>query len=229
MTQLTLNGFWSFKDYDLTKAYSQGHHQVLKDHGLESIIESSLGWRQEKETYVLLLTEGTVPIAGIRLVKKVKNAPLPLEKAMNEVGFNIEGLLESLLPHGLFEACALWNSKSFAGFKFPLMLCRIAVSIGPRLNCNSAISLNGFHTYSIPKDQGSKMVNTLGINGEFAYPNPQFKSSLWVQADLENLPNASAECTRLVMKVRNLQKDCMITGLKKTHSFCIKLKLNDIW
>lgn len=141
-------------------------------------------------------------IAGLRLETKTGSRLLPLEKALESKDNRIIDYVASLKFHKIVEVCALWNAKKYAGYNFPMFLCRACVAIAPKLEIDCALSLNGFYTYRIPKDIGSIMVTQLGDNGKFNYPIKRFHSAIWIQGDLIEHKLASEECTSLVSDLR---------------------------
>lgn len=188
---------------ELCDLFISGHQKVLADHGLEELIPTDDYWTKSNEVIVVLAINKGKPLGGIRLEPKVKERLLPFEKSLIPFEPSITELIPKLHYNSIYEACGLWNAKITAGNDLGILLCRVCVSIAPRLGIEAILSLNGVYTYKIPKDMGSEIIRSIGSNGLFKYPIERFHSALWIQNDLNKMKRASRECKTRVISLRD--------------------------
>jgi hypothetical protein len=184
LEEFTIKGFWAPNNPELSVKFTEGHQNLLFDHGLGFFTSNERYWYNNDDVYVAIVLKGDEVIAGLRLETKSSRRLLPLEKALESKDNRVIAFVDSLKFNKIFEVCALWNSKNYAGYDFPLFLCRACLAIAPNLGFDCSLSLNGFYTYRIPKDIGCKMVTEIGDQGKFSYPIKRFHSAIWIQDDL---------------------------------------------
>ena len=201
-----IKGFWAPNHPELAVKFTEGHQNVLFDHGLGFFTSNEKYWYNDEDVYVMLVLHNSDVIAGLRLETKNSRRLLPLEKAIESKDNRIIDFVDRLPFTKVVEVCALWNAKRYAGYNFPSFLCRACLAIAPKLEIDCALSLNGYYTYRIPKDIGCRMVTEVGNNGKFNYPIKRFHSAIWIQEDVIEMKLASKECKELVKDIRENRK-----------------------
>ena len=208
LEQFAIIGFFAPSSPELCNLFTEGHNNVLRQHGFMNLKSREDYWHNMDNCFVLLAMNGEEPVGGFRVESKVDGVPLPSERVLKDIDEDAEKIFEKYPKEKCGEACALWNAKSVAGKNLSVHLSRASIAISPLLGIKYLLSFNGTHTFRLPVDVGSVMMTELGDQGYFDYPTKEFRTAFWVQQDLKALSLASPDARKSMMAVRNtLQLD----------------------
>ncbi|MEY2923692.1 MAG: hypothetical protein RLZZ337_232, partial [Bacteroidota bacterium] len=82
LEEFTIKGFWAPNNPELSVKFTEGHQNLLFDHGLGFFTSNERYWYNNDDVYVAIVLKGDEVIAGLRLETKSSRRLLPLEKAL---------------------------------------------------------------------------------------------------------------------------------------------------
>jgi hypothetical protein len=116
-------------------------------------------------------------LGGIRLQISDDENYLPVELAIGKMDDKIYPLIKKLREDGgVGELCALWNTKKIAGVGISMLLTRAGISIVNQLNIKTLVGICADYTLKMFEQVGFVVNKSLGVNGEFLYPNENYKA-----------------------------------------------------
>lgn len=188
--KIEITGFFAKNNLALCEKFTQGHTDVLAQHGFLHFKSYDRYWYNLPDSYVIIAQINDVAVGGIRLEMKRDGIHLPYEKVLVRNFPEAAELNKKLDLKDLAEPCSLWNSKYVSGKNLSIFLSRASIAMSHLIGVKNIISFNATYTFRIPQDVGCVMIQSLGDNGYFNYPTDQFRAALWLHSDLELLSNA---------------------------------------
>ncbi len=211
--KIKIFGFWAKDNPDYCNIFEYGHRKVLTDHGL-NLTSNNNDWKTQENVFVFLAFEGNTPVGGIRFEKYDPRYKLSVERALHMHDKNI---MESIKENNLGEfgeACGLWNDKIVSGEGLSVVLSHLCFIYAPMLACDHMIAFNGIYTYKISRSMGGQIVDNIGDEGIFKYPNERFKSAVW-KFDLQNFQGTTKEFEQRVLQLRkNIEPEFIVNNTK---------------
>lgn len=205
-TAIKILGFYAKDRPDLSDIFTQGHVDVLRQHGFLHFKTHDDYWHSMDDCYVFLAMKGDEPVGGIRLERRYPDRKFPYEQVLMPLYPEIEYLSDLLNLDQLAEPCSLWNSRSASGMNLSLYLSRASIAVAPLIGIRSVISFNATYTFRIPKDVGCQMITSVGEDGYFNYPTDQFRAALWLHTTLDTLEFASDDAQKRLKSLRESPK-----------------------
>jgi hypothetical protein len=211
--KIKIYGFWAKDNLDYCNIFEYGHKKVLTDHGL-NLTSNNNDWKKQENVFVFLAFEGNNPVGGIRFEKYDPRYKLSVERALSMHEPNIVKLLKDLKLKEFGEACGLWNDKVVSGEGLSIVLSHLCFIYAPMLDCNHMIAFNGIYTYKISQGMGGEIVDSIGDEGIFKYPNERFKSAVW-KFDLNSFKGTTKEFEKRVLQLRkSIEPEFIVNNTK---------------
>jgi len=117
--------------------------------------------------------------------------PLPIQTAIGEMDPRIHHLIDNYYKTGgVGELCGLWNSKEVAGMGLSFVLTRACVSIINQIKFRTLVGICAEYTLKMFRSVGFVIDESLGLKGEFAYPNPTYVTRVLGILNAETLETA---------------------------------------
>lgn len=177
--QLRFRAFRAINDLSTCLKFKEEHGNVLRDYGIANITTNNSDWMHDPNIYCVIaedVVENKIT-GGIRIQISADNAPLPVEKAIGKMDGRIFDLVKSYRCNGgVAELCALWNARSVAGAGVSMLLTRAGISVTNQLEIKTLMGICADYTLKMFQRVGFVVDYSLGVNGEFPYPNPTYKA-----------------------------------------------------
>lgn len=191
--KLIFRAFRAVDEPAVCEAYIAGHRKVLEDYGVTNITSAIPAWLGNP--YVIMVIaqdeQGTIQ-GGIRVQIADGILPLPIETA---IGYMDQKVLDTVDYYrhngGVGELCGLWNSKEVAGRGVSVLLTRASISIINQLKFKTLVGICADYTLPMFSQVGFVVDKTMGTNGEFAYPNPNYVTRVLGILNAETLETAN--------------------------------------
>lgn len=184
-------------NHDACERFAQGHEQVLSSYGIKKVTSSDTKWFNDEGVYMVMVESvlGDIIFGGARLHLKNESYKLPLEKAIEKMDPGINDLVVSKGDYKTGELCGLWNTRSMSGSGLSAILIRVGVAkaglfVHDKFNLKHLYTLSSPWTINMVKDIGFEIETSLGDNGGFNYPTPEFKAYVLKLKDITTLKNA---------------------------------------
>lgn len=206
LDEIEIIGFFAKNNKKLCEKFTQGHTEVLTQHGFLHFKSYDKYWYNLEGCYVIMALANDKVVGGIRLELKEENKLLPYEKVLINSFPEVQDLNRQLGLKQLAEPCSLWNSKAVSGKNLSVFLSRTSIAMAYLLGIENIISFNATYTFRIPQDVGCKMITSLGNKGYFNYPTEKFRAALWLHNDLKNLKDADPESRKSMIDLRETRK-----------------------
>lgn len=174
---LTFKAFRAIDEPVICEQYKKGHVSVLIDYGITNITTNNDDWMRNPNMYCIIAIdeEEQEIVGGIRVQVSDEATLLPVEKAIGRMDDRIFGIVKNFREHGgVGELCALWNAKKIAGLGISILLTRSGISITNQLGIKTLVGICADYTLKMFKQVGFVVDQSLGKNGEFAYPNDTY-------------------------------------------------------
>jgi len=175
--KLIFRAFRAVDDLESCKHFRDGHVSVLQDYGITNITTNNDEWMSNPYIYVVVaeIEDTHEIVGGIRVQISSKDNYLPVETAIGKMDPRIHEIVEMYRDHGgVGELCALWNAKKVAGIGISVLLTRAGISIINQLSFKTLMGICGSYTLKMFRNVGFVEDRSLGENGEFLYPNPDY-------------------------------------------------------
>ena len=208
--QIEIIGFFAKDNIKLCEKFTQGHMDVLRQHGFMHFKTYDNYWYQLKNSYAIIALIRGEAVGGIRLEMGRKNDLLPYEKVLSPLFPEVLNIRkdESLIK--VAEPCSLWNSKKVSGKNLSIFLSRASIAMASEIQISNIVSFNATYTFRIPLDVGCTMIHELGEKGYFNYPTSQFRAALWLHSDLHKLQKADATAKSRMYSLRDKTQQLFI-------------------
>jgi hypothetical protein len=135
----SFKAFRAIDDHTSCLRFSEGHANVLKEYGVTKVSSSNNIWMHNPYVYVVAVENihTGMMVSGFRIHIANEDFPLPIEEAVGVIDKKIFDVVDIYRENGVGEVCALWNSRSIAGYGIgSLFLSRTAIAIAEQLNRN---------------------------------------------------------------------------------------------
>lgn len=198
--EIKIRAFRAINELETCNRFVEGHIKILTDYGITNITTNSSNWMRNPNMYcvIALSIDETEILGGIRLQISDEENSLPVELAIGKMDSKIYPLIKKLRDDGgVGELCALWNTKKIAGVGISILLTRAGISIVSQLKVKTLVGICADYTLKMFEQVGFVVNKSLGINGEFLYPNENYKARV-----LGILNAVSLENTAELDKVR---------------------------
>ncbi len=189
--------------------FAKGHENVLLDYGIKKVTSSNTSWFNDPDVFIVMVesVSGDELFGGARLHIKNKEHNLPIENAISTLDENIHKLINPDFAFKTGELCGLWNTKNISGNGLSAMLVRTGVAkagifIAEKYNLKTLYTLSAPWTIGMVKKIGFTVEESVGNNGEFAYPKPDLIATVLVLNDIVTLKNAIPEEKKDIFNLR---------------------------
>jgi hypothetical protein len=209
--------FRAFKAVDnpeLCEKYLEGHVHVLVNYGITNITTNTKEWMTWDTVYCVIAEkeDGTV-VGGIRTHLADGIRQLPVEKAIGRMDPRIHDIVRSYLKDGVGELCALWNAKEVAGMGLSIMLVRAGISMLNQIRCNTLMGICADYTLKMFRKVGFVVDTSLGMGGEFVYPNENYVARVLGILNANDLSTAEEYDRNKMLDLRERPvQTCVETG-----------------
>jgi len=177
---ITIRAFRAIDDPDTCELFFEGHVNVLRSYGVEPISSSKNDWFYNPEVYGLIAELNGRAVGGVKIHKVGGTQALPIEESIGYLDKGIYDLVREYTPEGTGEACGMWNAKEVAGFGVSFVLSRATMVLTDQIHLSKLFALSSDHTLELFRHFGFQIVHSLGENGDFTYPNPDYISRVLV-------------------------------------------------
>lgn len=195
---LTFRAFRAINEIDTCLKFVEEHRNVLRDYGIANVTTNTDQWMHNSNIYCITAESVTDKkiVGGIRLQLSDIQYKLPVELAIGEMDSNIYNIIENYRDNGgIAEICALWNAKAVAGQGVSLLLVRAAVALANQLKTVTLVCICADYTLKMFQQVGFVVNNSLGLQGEFPYPNATYTARVLGLLNVITFDNAN-ECDR---------------------------------
>jgi hypothetical protein len=175
------------------RKYVEGHTLVLKDYGITNVTSRIPVWLDNPHVFVVIAesTEDNSIVGGIRVQIADGKLPLPIETAIGYLDQKVLDIVEYYRSNGgVGELCGLWNSKKIAGRGISMTLIRASIAIINQLKFRTLIGICADYSLPMFTQVGFVIDRSMGDNGEFAYPNPNYITRVLGILNAETLETA---------------------------------------
>ena len=197
------------------QGYRDGHIDVLKDYGITNITTNNDAWFINPNVYGVvaeLLPERKI-VGGIRVQISDENTPLPVENAIGKMDPRIYEIVKNLRNDGgVGELCGLWNAKVISGIGTSILLTRAGISITSQLKFKTLMGICAEYTLTMFRNVGFVVNGSLGLKGEFPYPNEKYIARVLGIMNANTLATAN-EYDKIRMK--SLRENPLQTAIEK--------------
>lgn len=177
--------------------------KILRDFGVTNITSNYQEWTSDPNTFCVIAERGDEMVGGIRVQVADGTFPLPIEKAIGHMDERVFDLVHGYMQDGgVGELCGLWNSKGVSGMGISVMLTRAAISIINQLQFRTLVGICAEYTMVMFTRVGFVVNNSLGIKGEFAYPDPRYITRVLGIMNAETLETAHPEDKASMLDLR---------------------------
>lgn len=220
-----IRAFKAIDEPDTCQEFINGHVNVLKAYGINSLISANGAWFSNPNVYCVIAEVNKKLVGGVRMHKVAENYPLPAEDSLSYADKNIHDVIKKHAKLGAGEACGLWNSKEVAGIGIGFLLSKAIIIISDQLELERAFALSSDHTTGMFRLIGFRVIRSLGKNGDFDYPTPKYVSRLLV-VNAKTLSYASPYNKQNMFSLRkNPVQTLKEQGTKGLLDICYNLKL----
>lgn len=177
---IRIQSFSPRNNTEFSEQFRLGHQRVLSDYGIENVTSNSVLWANNKHVHALvaLNLEDNSVVGGIRIHMLEDGDYLPVMMALNYIDPNVSNWVRSNKSGEAAEICGLWNAKRVFGRGISFFLTRAAIAYCMRGKFKTLIGLAAPYTKEMSESLGFRVVETVGLNGTFLYPNERHLASL---------------------------------------------------
>lgn len=204
--KIRVTSFRAINEPEKCEIYSKGHMQVLVDYNVIKITSYNKSWMKNPSAYVLIAENETTGemIGGIRVEVAKGPFPLPIETAIGSMDSRVYDLVEKYaINGGVGELCGLWNSKTVKGVGISFFLTRAAIAIVKQLKFRTMVGICAEYTLKMFTDVGFEINPSLGVNGEFPYPDERYITRSLGILNAETLETANPYDKERILGLRN--------------------------
>lgn len=190
---IRLRAFRATAEPETCHKYVEGHTLVLKDYGVGNVTSRTPVWINNPHVFVVVAenTETQNIVGGIRVQLADGQLPLPIETAIGHMDEKVLDIVKHYREHGgVGELCGLWNSKEVAGHGISMILTRASIAIINQLKFRTLMGICADYTLPMFTQVGFVVDRSMGKNGEFAYPNPNYITRVLGILNAETLETA---------------------------------------
>jgi hypothetical protein len=174
---LKFKAFRAISDLSTCLNFKEEHVNVLKDYGITNITTNNDDWMYNPNIYCIVAQSpiDDKVLGGVRIQISDENNLLPVEQAIGKMDNRIYNIVKNFRnTGGVGELCALWNAKAVAGVGVSTLLVRAAIAMSNQLPIGTLMCICADYTLKMFQQVGFIVDNSLGMNGEFPYPNQTY-------------------------------------------------------
>lgn len=175
--RLCFRAFRAIEEPEICIRYRDGHVSVLKDYGITNITTNNDEWMKNPNIYGIVaeIYPDMEVVGGIRVQISDEQNWLPVEKAISKMDPRIHDIVKKYREEGgVGELCALWNAKRVAGIGISVLLTRAGISMANQLDFETLVGICAEYTLDMFRRVGFVVDDSLGVKGEFQYPNENY-------------------------------------------------------
>lgn len=192
-------------DYpEIAQEYRRKHHGVLEKYEVAGKIDSlRINWWHYLGSYLVIAEEkdtGEI-VAGIRLDIKSKNYTISMEDALKKLSTDFVRRVQEY-DDNLAEACGWWVHEKYSKIQLPFHLLRAGVVVSTKLGIKSIIGFPHQYSINITQKLGFTIVDDIGDQGSFIYPDERYKSSVVEINDTHQLDSLNENERNIIMSLR---------------------------
>ncbi|MCB9252903.1 MAG: hypothetical protein H6605_10580 [Flavobacteriales bacterium] len=230
---IRIKAFRAIDDEAMCLQYAHDHHMVLKNFNLTNLTTNNIEWAYDPNVYVVVAIseKNGHLLGGIRIQIASENVKLPVQNAVSHFDPKINELVDNYrINGGTAELCGLWNSREEAPHMgITLMLVLAGLAISNQLKITSLFTIVASYTLKIALQVGFRIEKSVGVNGEFVYPNSNYVARVLIM-DPKRLNRTYKFYKRRIMDLRQNLNFEKIETTPKGEELPVKydLKLNSI-
>jgi hypothetical protein len=193
------------QDERLCEKLLEGHKRVLEAYGIKNFSSFRTDWFRRDDVVVIaaMTPDGERVLAGAMLQPGGVSNDFPLHQAVGHMDPQVGEFLEEIIPEGVVELNALWNSIELAGMDMGSeFLIQVGMAALPLIGVRHLVALTSSVTRRWREKHGWRLHEEFGEEGFFVYPKPSLRASVehYVHPDYE--PNVAPEVLELMGAVR---------------------------
>lgn len=204
MKEFKLEIFNAQRDEEKWNEYVHGHAAVLQHLGIDQLTSFKPEPCTNPGQYVITARnmDGFV-VGGVRIQKAHPAFKFPVQEAIEIFDAKITSYIKEEEKRGTCELCGLWVAKDHGRLGLAHFLMKSAVAICQHLKIQSAFGLSSPYAINIFKAIGYEVITSLGDEGTFVYPTPEFVSSVIIISDITNVPKAEEAHRKKIFEIRD--------------------------
>ncbi len=172
---IIIKAFRAVDALDTCEKFYEGHVNVLQSFGVNPISSAKREWFFNPAVYGVVAEQDGIVLGGVKIHKVGGTQWLPVEEGVGYMDERLFDIVKDFAKNGgAGEACGLWNAREVSGWGLSLILMQAIVSISNQINVNTLFGLSSNHTLKLFESLGYRVVNSLGDNGDFVYPTPDY-------------------------------------------------------
>lgn len=211
---ITLRAFRAVSDPETCDRFFNGHVNVLRSYGVEPISSSKREWFDNPEVYGVIAERGDTVLGGVKIHKVGGTQMLPVEDSVGYMDHNVYRVVEESAKDGAGEACGLWNAREVSGWGLSNVMMLAVVSITDQLDIKWLFGLTSDHTLPLFRKLGYEIIPTLGDNGDFVYPTPEYLARV-IKMNAKTLSGALPYNRDVIMALRAQPEQTRLEKTKK--------------
>jgi hypothetical protein len=201
---IRIRAYKASSDQETCQRFLDGHRKVLEEFNLESISTNTPRWISHDDTYVVVAEYKGELVAGARLQLVDNKYPLPVQDAVAHYDPKIHTLIsEKQADGGACELCGLWNARTLPpNLGITRLVSVAAVSMVDQLNIKNIFAICAGYTLYPAMRMGLVIQKQVGNNGEFTYPNSNFRARVLCMNGL-SLETSNTEFREEILSIRH--------------------------
>jgi hypothetical protein len=203
---IRFRAFRAIDEHETCIKYVEGHTIVLEDYGVTNVTSRTPVWINNPHVYVVVAEDAETGdiVGGIRVQIADGILPLPIETAIGHMDQKVLDIVNYYRDNGgVGELCGLWNSKAVAGKGISMVLTRASIAIITQLRFRTLMGICADYTLPMFTQVGFVIDKSMGLNGEFAYPNPNYITRVLGILNAETLETAYPYDKEQMLTLRN--------------------------
>lgn len=201
-SNIIISAFRASDDIVACLKFVEGHAEVLKSFGLGGAVTSSTpDWANDPNTIVITAECSLTGklIAGIRVQIDSEGFEMPMVSAIKKMDQNVLNWVDNYRDGGVAEMCGLWTSRDAKGLNLGFTMMQAALVVARQLDIDTYVGFAAPVTLPFFQTLGFLIEPSLGDNGGFQYPTPEYISSSMILKDMKNLKYAEPATRARVM------------------------------
>jgi hypothetical protein len=213
---ITIRAFKATEEMETCLQFLEGHRKVLEEFNLANISTNTPKWINHEGSYVVIAEYNNEIIGGARMQLVDDKMLLPVQEAVAHFDPKINDLVKDKNNNGgACELCGLWNARTLPpNLGLTRLVSIAAVSLAEQLNIKNIFAICAGYTLYPAIRMGMVVQKNVGNNGEFIYPNSNFRARVLCMDGL-------------TLETSNEEFRNEINNLKLNPNFKTILKIND--